>query len=101
MVRIGTAHFVSKVHAVRYYVGAGGYCGVKDAMDAVNRKLAAGEIHIGRPDLKRGETLRLIDDDTRYAIEFCDHNEMVPNESPTHAWKCATCGYVYNNKESQ
>lgn len=25
----------------------------------------------------------------------CAHNTMVPNDSETHAWKCADCGYVY------
>ncbi len=25
----------------------------------------------------------------------CDHNEMVENDGPEHAWKCAKCGYVY------
>lgn len=25
----------------------------------------------------------------------CDHNEMIGNNSQTHAWKCAKCGYVY------
>lgn len=29
----------------------------------------------------------------------CDHNEMVPNDSATHAWKCAKCGYVYGPPE--
>jgi hypothetical protein len=26
----------------------------------------------------------------------CDHNEMVETDSPTHAWKCAKCGYIYS-----
>jgi hypothetical protein len=26
----------------------------------------------------------------------CEHNEMTPNDGPNGAWKCATCGYVYN-----
>lgn len=30
-------------------------------------------------------------------IKPCEHNAMVPTRSPTHAWKCADCGYVYNN----
>ena len=26
---------------------------------------------------------------------FCDHNEMIANDDPAFAWKCAKCGYVY------
>jgi len=33
----------------------------------------------------------------RYFVN-CTHNEMVPNDSPTHAWKCAACGYVYGGE---
>jgi hypothetical protein len=29
----------------------------------------------------------------------CDHNEMIANDSPTHAWKCAKCGYVYGERQ--
>lgn len=25
----------------------------------------------------------------------CDHNEMIANDEPGYAWKCAKCGYVY------
>lgn len=25
----------------------------------------------------------------------CTHNEMIPNNEPGFAWKCAKCGYVY------
>lgn len=42
------------------------------AMYAVDRKLAEGSIHIGKPPLKDGETLNVIDDGTRYEItEAC------------------------------
>jgi hypothetical protein len=100
MMRIGTANFVSKVHAIKYYRDFAGYCSIVDARDAVVSKLASGEIHIGKPALKSGEKLNVIDGGTRYEIEEapCDHNEMVPNDSPTHIWKCAKCGHVYNGK---
>lgn len=26
---------------------------------------------------------------------MCQHNTMIANDSPTHTWKCADCGYVY------
>ncbi len=25
----------------------------------------------------------------------CDHNEMVANDEPGYAWKCAKCGHIY------
>ena len=30
--------------------------------------------------------------------QSCDHNEMVANNSQTHAWRCAKCGYVYGGQ---
>jgi len=63
--RYGTSHFVSHAAAVRYYRDYEG----ADASRAVQRKLAAGEIHIGKPRLKPGERLHVIDSGTRYAIE--------------------------------
>jgi hypothetical protein len=61
--RWGTSHFVSRRAAVRYYSDY-----EDDAEHAVERKLAAGEIHIGPPDLKPGQRLEHCDDGTRYAI---------------------------------
>lgn len=59
----GTSYFVSRAAAIRYY---------KDYEDdpkaAVERKLRAGEIHIGVPHLKANETLLRIDGGKRYAI---------------------------------
>ncbi len=60
----GTSYFTSKSAAVRYYrayEGAG-------AAAAVDRKLAEGSIHIGKPNLKANESLTIIDNGTRYAI---------------------------------
>jgi hypothetical protein len=60
--RIGTSYFVSRNAAIHYYFPF-------DTTAAVDRKIAAGEIHIGRPPLmKPGEYLRVIDDGTRYEI---------------------------------
>jgi len=64
MTRYGTSHFVSKAAAIRYYRDTEG----DNAREAVERKLSEGEIHIGAPDLKPGETLSVIDNGTRYEI---------------------------------
>jgi hypothetical protein len=29
---------------------------------------------------------------------LCDHNEMIANDDPGVAWKCAKCGYVYGKQ---
>ena len=31
----------------------------------------------------------------------CDHNEMVANDEPGYAWKCAKCGHVYGKEDIQ
>lgn len=56
--RYGTAHFVSRDAANSYY-------GREDAA----YKLAAGEIFIGKPELKNNEVLLIDKDDGRYMIE--------------------------------
>jgi hypothetical protein len=63
--RVGTAHFLSYAAAVRYHRAQHG----DNACIVVPQKLRAGEIHIGRPIIKNGERLQLIDDGTRWAIE--------------------------------
>ena len=65
MTRYGTAHFVSKAAAITYDQPYH----YEDVVEAVERKLADGEIHIGAPKLKPGERLLIIDEGTRYAIE--------------------------------
>ncbi len=62
MTTTGTNYFKDLLAVLKYY-GPYGY-NEKD----VHSKLADGEIHIGKPALKPGETLSLIDDGTRYAI---------------------------------
>lgn len=59
----GTSHFVSYGTADRYYRDYG-YTPAD-----VTQKVADGEIHIGKPQLKKGETLITIDNGTRYAIK--------------------------------
>jgi hypothetical protein len=61
---IGTSHFVSLDAAIRYYSDYD----YDDVKGAVARKIAEGEISIGKPDLKPGERLTLVDEGKRYAI---------------------------------
>lgn len=60
----GTANFVSKATAIRYYQP---YFFENTAV-AVEQKIAEGEIFIGQPELRPGETLSIIDDGARYAV---------------------------------
>jgi hypothetical protein len=61
-IMVGTPYFFSRRGADAYYLGQG------EDSDAVGRKLAAHEIHIGRPPLKPGERAFLIDEGTRWAV---------------------------------
>lgn len=74
--KIGTSYFVSKTCANRYYQRHGGF-----SPQAVTRKIQRGEIHIGKPTLKPGERLELIDNNCRYAIidEVQDFIKRKPN----------------------
>lgn len=64
MLIIGTPYFTSRSAAALYYRPYH----YSDTIKAVDRKIAEGEIHIGKPDLKAGETLSVIDNGMRYAI---------------------------------
>jgi hypothetical protein len=68
--RIGTSYFVSRNAAIHYYFPF-------DTTAAVDRKIAAGEIHIGKPDRPLGCRLIVIDDGRRYAIEEIPNNSNV------------------------
>lgn len=63
MMRIGTCHFVSREHAIRYYRPYG-----NTSLD-IDEMIENGSILIGKPKLKPGEKLYVIDDGCRYAIE--------------------------------
>lgn len=60
--KYGTSYFPTRGNAIRYYRDYEG----KDAATAVDRKLAAGEIHIGKPPLKPGDVLTI--EDCRYHV---------------------------------
>lgn len=68
----GTSHFVSRGAAVRYYAAY-----ERNPRQAVKIKLREGLIHIGRPPLKPGERLGVIDDGTRYQIASPDEVRRV------------------------
>lgn len=61
---IGTSYFTSLYDAQRYYSDY-----TSNSVDAVARKLMNGEIHLGKPNLRTGEKLLVIDNGCRYAIE--------------------------------
>jgi hypothetical protein len=61
---VGTNHFVSTQAAVKYYADYG-----YNEADVLE-KAKHGEIVVGvKPELKPGQTLRIIDNGTRYAVE--------------------------------
>ena len=62
MTQVGTSYFKDFNAACRYYKDYGLESG------DVSDKIYLGEIHIGKPDLKPGESLSLIHNGTRYAI---------------------------------
>jgi hypothetical protein len=68
MTRIGTSYFVSDLAAVEYYRAYENGNTIRAAI-SVGRKLESGQIHIGKPELKPGQKLSLIDNGTRYMIE--------------------------------
>jgi hypothetical protein len=78
----GTSHFVSVPDAVRYYRDHEG----DDAENAVARKITDGEIHIGPPTLKPGETLSTIDNGTRYAITATEQPASVLTKKQTKTY---------------
>lgn len=68
--RQGTSNFVSKRAAVRYYATQETEASYYLLRKLVDEKIADGSITIGRPQVKAGERIVTIDNDTRYAIEL-------------------------------
>lgn len=62
MTTYGTSHFLSLGAAFRYYRDYG------ETPAQVNRKIAEGLIHIGRPSCKPGERVVILPSEGRYAI---------------------------------
>ena len=61
--RVGTCWFISKTAAIKYYEPYG----YDNTAEAVERKLAEGEIHIGTPELKENQ-IGIFDKDGRFEI---------------------------------
>lgn len=61
--RVGTSHFVNRVLAYRYFSAQ------NETKLSVDTKIRDGEIRIGKPTLKDGERLVIVDNGCRYAIE--------------------------------
>lgn len=59
----GTSHFVSRAAAIRYYRPY-----ETEASQAVSRKLEEGQIHIGAPTLKIGESCYVDAAEGRYFV---------------------------------
>lgn len=82
--RWGTSHFVSYEKAVAYYSGQG----YSNTQTAVDRKLSDGEIHIGAPEAKPGQTVTLNREEGRYFVE----EEEQQNKTAQEFGKCEKCG---------
>lgn len=78
MTRFGTSHFVSHAHAVSYYRPYAPDLNYRERRAWIESKVRDGEIHIGRPECKPGESIVTIDDGTRYAIEAPDLGDKAP-----------------------
>jgi hypothetical protein len=68
MITTGTSHFLSLNSAIRYYRDYEPAKTRPEIARSVGHKIEEGLIHIGKPTLKAGETLTVIDNGTRYAI---------------------------------
>lgn len=75
--RWGTSHFVSRQAAERYYRDYG----YADVAEAVTRKIADGEIHIGKPALLAGQSLSIIPGEGRYQIDDAGQEPAPPSEA--------------------
>lgn len=65
MTVIGTCYFVSVQAAISYYRPYG----YPNLVAAIDEKLAAGEIYIGKPTISDDEALVLLDGGKRYGIQ--------------------------------
>lgn len=65
----GTCYFRSMIDAVRYYCDYEPGYSWREVAFLVEEKVRNGDIHIGMPPLKDGETCFLIDKGTRWAVD--------------------------------
>jgi hypothetical protein len=64
----GTSHFVNFTKACDYYKDYEPDATPAELERIVRRKIDEGQIDLGQPEIKQGETLSIIDDGCRYAI---------------------------------
>ena len=62
-ITVGTAHFISKAAAYRYYGGQG------FSRFDVDNKLSEGEIFVGRPLINHGERVLIDRSEGRFFVE--------------------------------
>ena len=62
MTYLGTANFVSRAAATKYYKSQG------YDLAEVKRKIKAGEIFIGKPEVPEGMTLKVHQEEGRYFL---------------------------------
>lgn len=67
--KIGTSHFVSLTAARAYYSPYDPDLTAEELKAWIDRKVAEGEIHIGKPTLQPGQKLSVIPGEGRYQIE--------------------------------
>jgi hypothetical protein len=69
----GTCHFVNFTKACDYYRDQGNDELTPAQLEKlVREKIDEGEVVLGPPDLKPGQKMLLIDNNTRYGIETAD-----------------------------
>lgn len=90
----GTSHFTTLAMAIRYYREYEPGSSRLEVAKSVGQKIAEGAIHIGKPELKPGETLSVIDDGARYAITGAPKAKELHLVSPLPAFlcDCVKCG---------
>ena len=66
--QIGTSNFVNFTKACDYYRDYEPEATPAELERIVRRKIDEGQIDLGQPEIKQGETLSIIDDGCRYAI---------------------------------
>lgn len=98
MTTYGTAYFVSREAAVKYYANY-----EHDPDHAVTYKLREQSIHIGKPDLKPGQVLSIIDGGLRYAVTEAptpERTAMMKTEQMTQAERERVIDGLYNDMTS-
>jgi hypothetical protein len=73
-ITFGTSYFINQRAITKYYTPYG----FDNA--AIQQKLERGEIHIGKPDLRPGDVLKLNKEEGRYFIETTEKETRHENK---------------------